>query len=339
MTMGERQTLDISTSTILRFILIILGVYFVYLIRDVLFMVFVAVIIAAAIDGPVEWLARHRVRRFFGTAIVYLMIFVLLALFVYLIFPPLAGQIKALATSLPEVMNKLGVGVQIVEQKVGYETIQRLLENFSNQLSGAAGNVVGATASVFGGIFNAIMVLIISMYLVIQDKGIKSFLASLTPAKHQPYVTSLAERIQLKLGSWLRGQLLLMVIIGVLTFAGLKILGVKYALILALVAGLFEIIPYIGPIMAAIPAVALAFFQSPLLALLVLALYIIVQQLENYLITPQVMKRVTGLNSLVIVLALIIGGKIAGVLGVVVAVPIAAAISVFLSDFFAARER
>lgn len=130
-----------------------------------------------------------------------------------------------------------------------------------------------------------------------------------------------------------------MVIIGVLTFAGLKILGVKYALILALVAGLFEIIPYIGPIMAAIPAVALAFFQSPLLALLVLALYIIVQQLENYLITPQVMKRVTGLNSLVIVLALIIGGKIAGVLGVVVAVPIAAAISVFLSDFFAARER
>jgi len=337
--MENRQTIDISTSTILRVILIVLGVYFLYLIRDVLLIVFVAVIVAAAVDGPVDWLARHRVRRVFGTAIIYLAVFALLTLFIYLIFPPLAGQIKVLAISLPELMNKLGVGVQIIEQKIGYDTIQRLLENFSNQLSGAASNVVGTTVNVFGGIFNAAMVLVISIYLVVQDKGIKNFLTSIVPKNHQPYVISLVERIQLKLGAWLRGKLLLMLIIGTLVFIGLKILGVKFALVLALIAGLFEIIPFIGPIMAAIPAVILAFFQSPLLALLVVALYIIIQQLESYLITPQVLKRVTGLNPLIVILALIVGGKIAGLLGMVVAVPIAAAISVFLSDFFAAHER
>lgn len=335
--MENRQTLNISTSSILRVILIVLGLYFLYLIRDVLVMVFIALIIAAAIDGPVDWLARHKVRRVFGTAIVYVCAIAVFALFMYLIVPPLAAQIKILAENLPEYATQLGAGVEVVEQKIGAQTLQKLLDNIGSQLSSAASNIFGTAINIFGGIFNAIVVLIISIYLVVQDKSLKDFLASIIPERHQVYIADLAERIQDKLGAWLRGQLLLMLIVGVAVFIGLTLLKVKFALTLALLAGILEIIPYAGPVLGAIPAVIIAFFQLPILALLVIGLFIVVQQLENYVFVPIVMKRAVGLNPLIIIISMIVGGNLAGILGIVVAVPLAAALSVLLKDFFAAR--
>lgn len=333
------QILDISTSTILRFILIILGLVFVYLIRDVLVMVFIALIIAAAIDGPVDWLARHRVRRVFGTAIVYIFVMAVFALFMYLIVPPLAGQIKNLAVYLPEYLTKLGAEAQIIGQKIGAENLQKILDNIGGQLSEAASNILGTAINIFGGIFNAVVILVISIYLVVQDKSLKDFLANVIPEQHQTYATGLAERIQGKLGAWLRGQLLLMFIMGLLFYIGLVLLKVKFALTLALLGMIFEIVPFVGPILAGLVAVLMALLQSPFLALLVLILYIVIHQLEGHIIAPQLMKRVVGLNPLVVIISLIIGGKIAGLLGVVVAVPLAAAISVLLKDFFVVRGR
>ena len=338
--MTNRQIIDISTSTILRFILIILGLYFLYLIRDVAVMLFVAVIIAAAIDGPVDWLAKHKVRRVFGTAIVYILIFLFLAGTLYLILPPLAGQIKILAANLPEIFEKLGASLNAIEQRTGgLPNLQSLLEKLSSQLSGAASNLFGTTVTIFGGIFNAVIVLVISIYLVVQDKSLKNFLASVMPERHQSYIADLAERIQNKLGAWLRGQLILMLIIGVLSFIGLKLLGVNFALTLALLTALFEIVPFVGPILSGAIAMLIALTQSPFLALLVLILFVVIHQLEGHVIAPQVMKRVVGMNPLVAIVALLIGGKLAGLLGVVVAVPLAAVISVLLKDFWVARVR
>ncbi len=332
--MINRQTIDISTATIFRFILIILGLVFLYLIRDILLILFIAIIVAAAVDGPVDWLARHKVRRVFGATIIYLGIFLFLALFVYLVFPPLAGQIKILAHNLPQFLDSLGSGVKIIEGKIGPESLKNILENISNQLSGAASNIFGTAINIFGGIFSAAMILVISVYLVIQEKGIKKFLAVVTPANHQAYILDLVERIQSKLGAWLRGQLLLMLIIGILVYIGLSLLKIKFALTLALLAGLLEIIPYIGPVLSATPAAIFAFFQMPILGLLVVALFVLIQQLENYLILPLVMKKAIGLNPLVIIVSMLIGGQLAGVMGIIIAVPLAAAISVVSSDFF-----
>ncbi|MBU2036898.1 AI-2E family transporter [Patescibacteria group bacterium] len=332
------QKIDISTSTIFRFILIILGFVFVYLIRDILLNIFIALIIAAAIDGPVDWMAKHKIRRPLGAAIIYVLVFSLFALFLYVVVPPLSGQLGALASNLPEYLNKLGTGFADLQQKIGPGSLQNVLNQINNQLSWAGSNILGAVVNIFGGLVSAGMILVISVYLVIQDKGIKEFVSSVTPKNSQAYVLDLAERVQLKLGSWLRGQLLLMLIVGILSFIGLSLLKVKFALTLALLVGLFEIIPYIGPILGAAPAVALAFLQSPILALLVIALFVVIHQFENYLITPMVMKRAVGLNPLVIIISMIIGGNLGGILGVVVAVPIVATASVFLGDIFLREE-
>ncbi len=333
-----KQNINISTSTLFRFVLIILGLVFLYLVRDVLLMIFIALIIAAAVDGPVDWLAKHRVRRIFGVTLIYFLILAILAGFMYLVLPPLAGQLKIMASNLPDYLNQFGTTFDVFKAKVGVESGQKILDNFGNQLYGAASNIFGTAINIFGGLFSALIILVISIYLAIQDKGIKKFLSSVTPAEHRAYVASLAERIQNKLGGWLRGQLLLMVIVGALSFVGLSVLKVKFALTLALIAGLFEIVPYIGPILGAVPAIALAFMQSPILALFVAILYIVIQKFEGYLIVPLIMRRTVGLNPLVVMISIIVGGKLGGILGVVVAVPIVAAASVFLGDMFIRQE-
>jgi len=135
------------------------------------------------------------------------------------------------------------------------------------------------------------------------------------------------------MGRWFQGQLLLGVIVGVLVYLGLWILNVRFALLLAIIAGVLELVPYIGPVLAAIPGVILALFQGPfLLAVWVLLLYIVVQQLENYLIVPLVMKKAVGLNPVVVIIALLIGGKLAGVIGILLAVPAAAVLAEFFRD-------
>ena len=152
-----------------------------------------------------------------------------------------------------------------------------------------------------------------------------------------PYLFRLITRIQHKLGLWLKGQLILSLIIFGLVFIGLSIIGVEYALLLAFVAGVFEIIPFLGPTLAAIPAAFFGFTQSPVLGLLVIALYVLIQQLENHVIVPKVMSKSVGLNPLIVIVAFLVGAKIGGFIGVLLAVPVATAISVFLSDFFEKR--
>ncbi|MAF20646.1 MAG: hypothetical protein CMI55_03115 [Parcubacteria group bacterium] len=332
--MNQAETINISTSTIFRIILILLGLVFLYLVRDILIIVFVAVIIASAINGPVSWLQRHKVPRILGVIFIYLALFLILATVITLVFPPLAEQTKQLAANFPQVLEKVSSSVQ--KWWGGYEledNLQVLLGKISGNLSQAASSVFVTTIGIFGGLFSSLFVLAISFYLAVQEKGVKRFLVSLTPDDHQRYLADLIERIQVKIGGWLRGQLMLMLIIGLLTYLGLSLLGVKYALTLALIAGLLEIIPYIGPILAALPAVGLAFLQLPFLALLVLILYIVIQQLENYVIVPQVMKKTVGLNPIVIIIVMLIGAKLAGILGIILSVPLAAAMAEFLKDF------
>jgi len=330
---NDSQTINISLSAILRVVLVLLALVFLYLIWDILIIVFVAIIIAAAINGPVSWLQRHKVPRLLGVIFIYLVLLLLLALIVTLIFPPLAEQVKQLATHFPEVMEKIGLSVQEWWGKYKLEgNLQTLLDTVGGKLDQAAGSVFGTIVDLFGGLVSAVIILVISFYLAVQEKGAKRFLVSLTPNDHQSYLADLIERIERKIGGWLRGQLLLMFIVGLLTYIGLYFLGVKYALTLALVAALLEIIPYIGPILAGIPAVILAFFQSPFLALLVILLYVVIQQLENYIIVPQVMKRAVGLNPVVIIIVMLIGAKLAGLLGIILSVPMAAAVAEFLKD-------
>jgi predicted PurR-regulated permease PerM len=331
---NHSQTVNISTSTIIRFVLILLALGFLFLIRDILLIVVVSVIIAAAATGPVNWLHSRHVPRLLGVVFVYLLLLLLLASVIALVFPPLAEQVRQLSSNFPGFLDKINLNLK--EWWGGYKiegNLQSFLNQIGNKLSESTASVFSTIVSLFGGIFSATVILVISFYLTVQEKGIKRFFISLTPQDRQQYTSDLVERIGVKIGGWLRGQLLIMLIVGLLVYLGLTLLGVKYALTLALIAGILEIVPYVGPIISAIPGIILAFLQAPILGLLVLILYIVIQQLENYVIFPQVMKKTVGLNPIVIIIAMLIGAKLAGILGIILSVPLTAAITEFVKDF------
>ncbi len=332
-----KTTVDISTNTILRIILIILGLFFLYVIRNVLVLLFFAIIIASAVDLPVKRLDKLRIPRVLSVLIIYLVCVGLLIGLLVLFVPSLAKEIKNFSVEFPRYADELYQKFQRIQdgslkyQRLVDET-QKILGGLGEALRGSASNILAKTLNIFGGLFSFIIVIVISFYLAVQKNGIQNLLRDITPKTHEAYILGLWERAQIKIGHWLQGQLFLALVVGILVYIGLSILHIRFAFLLAIIAGILEIVPYIGPVLSAVPAVILAFFQAPILAVWVIALYIIVQQLENHLLVPLIMRKAVGLNPVIVIIALLIGGKLFGVLGVLLAVPAAAVLAEFFKD-------
>ncbi len=336
-------TINISTIAIIKVIAILLILGFLYLIRDILAIIFASIILASVIDPLADWFAEKKIPRGVSVLLIYLLLFAVVSLVIILILPPVIEQINQLSTNFESIWNKVVSGFfslkEYSEQYGVLDNIQRSLQNVQSGLGRAAGGVFTTLSGIFGGVVSLIVALVITFYIVVEDTAIKKLFRSIAPAHYQPYLTQLFFKMQKKIGSWVKGQLILSVIIFVFSLVGLLILGVNYALVLALIAGISEFIPYVGPIIAAIPAVFLAFTQSPIKAFLVIILYFIIQQLENNIIVPKVMQKAVGLNPIVSIISILIGAKVAGIVGALLAIPVATAIGVFLEDIFGEEEK
>jgi predicted PurR-regulated permease PerM len=335
--------INISTITILKIILILLALYFLYLVREIVVILFVALILASALDPLVDWMQKRKLPRSLGIILIYFILFILIGSAFYLVIPPIVKQINELSISFPYYLEKVVSGFSALKdyavQHDFLTNIQKGLGSIGANLEGAAGGVFSTVSGIFGNILSFFLILVITFYMVVEENAMKKIVWSVAPGEYQPYIMQLVNRMQAKIGLWIRGQLILSLIIFFLTFIGLFILGVNYALILALIAGLTEFVPYLGPTIAAIPAIFLAFTQSPMLALFVLALYYIIQMVENHIIVPKLMQKVVGLNPIISIIVLLVGFKIAGILGAILAIPVATAGSVFLKDLFEKKDR
>lgn len=330
--------INISAITILKIILILLAFYFFYLIKDILVILFVSLILASALDPWVDWMQKRKIPRGLGIILIYLVLFIIASSALYLIIPPIVSQVNELSVSFPYYLEKIISGFSALKEYTSQHgilnNIKDNLGTFSANLERAAGGIFSTISGIVGNIFSFFLVLVITFYMVVEENAMKKIVWSVAPGEYQPYIMQLVNRMQGKIGLWLRGQLILSLIIFILTFLGLAILGVNYALVLALIAGLTEFIPYLGPTLASIPAIFLAFTQSPMLALFVLALYYIIQLVENHIIVPKLMQKVVGLNPIISIVVLLVGFKVAGIVGAILAIPVATAASVFLKDLF-----
>lgn len=331
----KRAEYHISMTSILKVLLVVLAVLFVWFIRDILGLLFVAIIFASALNPWVDAWQRRRIPRGITIIIIYLLVLSVFAGVIYLVAGPVAHEIMALSNNFPQYYNEVvdtwnklqSLGGDIL---LNYNLRGNITNNFS--LPDATLGVFGFVKGIFGSIVAFLLVLVMTFYLSVEERNMRHFIKSMIPERHQAYAMHTMSRIQRKLGHWLRGQVILSLVIFIMTYAGLTILGVKYALILALLAGALEIVPYLGPILGAIPAIFLSFQQSPEKALAVLVLYFIVQQLENNLIVPKVMGKVTGLNPVIILVAMLIGAKVAGIVGALLAIPVTTVIAIFIRD-------
>lgn len=338
--MPERQhvSVTISTQTMVKVLLIILGIFFLNVIRDVLLLVFIALVLAAALDPSITALERRGIPRGFGIAILYVALLGFLSVVVILFIPLVVTQLDQLSRSLPTLYEKTFSYLLNLQDTSLVNGLKDGLQSIAQSLGNMTSGLFSKIFSFFGGIFAFVGILVMTFYLTLEEKGMKRIAIDLAPVKYRTYLIKLFSRIEERLGMWLRGQLLLGLIIFLLTWAGLTALGVPYALVLALIAGITELVPVVGPIIGAIPAVIVAFSQNPTLGLAVLVLYLVIQQLENHLIVPRVMSATTGLNPVIVIVALLIGAKVAGIVGVILSVPTTLILTTFLDDFLQEKQ-
>lgn len=334
--------INITTLTIVKIILILFLLYFLYLIKDILAILFIALVLSSAVDPSVDWMQKKKIPRGIGILLIYLILFIVIGSIIYLIIPPIAKEVAELSNNFPRYLEKI---ISTFSTLKDYSVKHGVLDNIrdtlgtvSSNLQLAAGGVFSTVSNIFGNIFSFFLILVLVFYMVVEEDAMKKLVWSIAPEKHQPYIMQLINRIQRKMGLWLRGQLILSLVVFAMVYISLSILKVKYALVLALIAGLTELVPYVGPILGAIPGIFLAFTQSPKLAIFVAISYYIVQLVENNLLVPKIMQKTVGINPIISIVALLIGFKIAGVIGAIISIPVVTALSVFIKDIFDSKE-
>ncbi len=339
----KHHTIDIGTSTIIRVIGLGLLVALLFVIRDLVLVILTSIVIASFIESVVKKLGVYKIPRTVSVVVVYVISLAVIVALFYLFVPVFLDEISALVASLgsyiPQnsVLQNFPNGTiretsQIVSDVSKNASVADLITSVRTLVNNVSGGFIQTAGALFGGIFNVMMIAVITFYLSIQERGIEYMLRIVLPEKYEIYAIDLWKRTERKIGLWLQGQLLLGLLIGVMTYLGLAILGVKYALVIAIMAGVMEIIPF-GIILAGLVAVGFAFLDGGVaLSFKVFLLFTIIQQFENYLIAPMIVKKVVGISPLVVILSVLIGAQLAGFWGVILGVPVAVLILEYFDD-------
>ena len=308
------------------------------------------------------WLAWINIENFPAVIFMYLLFAGIIIGTFYFFLPPLLNDVSDFLASAPRYLDSVSIWDplqkdSLIESKQVVQSLSQDLNQSRQVVSGFSSGlslsqlvtnirVAIATLSqgfietlslVFGGILSSILIVVLSFYLAVQEDGVATFLQFVIPDRHEKYIIGLWKRVQAKIGLWMQGQMILAVVVGLLVYLVLAIFGpalhVGNPLLLAFLAGVFEIIPLFGPILSAIPAVVASFSEGTLTtAAVVIGIYLLIHQLENHLIYPLVVRKIIGVQPILVILALIIGFKLAGFLGVLLSVPVATTLMEYLND-------
>lgn len=323
------RKIEISHRTIVFTIAFLLFLWLLYLIRDIILEFFVALLIMAILNPLVSRLSRLKIPRAISVLVVYVLTVGLLIFSVGAIIPPLVEQTAGFAAGLPKYLGNIGVNILFSEQ-----VIRELL----SQIGNIPGQAVKIGVSIFSNVLGVLTVLIMAFYLLLTRDKLDEALGFFLGEEKQKEAVKLIDAMEAKLGGWARGELALMIMVGVSTYLGLTILSIPFALPLALIAGIFEIVPYMGPFISAVPAVIIGLGISPLIGLATAALYFIIQQIENYVFVPKVMEKSVGVSPVVTLLSLAIGFRLAGVVGVIMSVPVVISIQVLVKRYVFSKD-
>ena len=321
--------IEISLKTILMTAGLFALLYLLIQIKEVILLIFVALILAVALEPAVAWLKRRGFKRGLAVIIVVLLIMLLLIGVVALLITPIVTQTQMLIEQFPRLLD-------VVFKNVYFGSfINTFNAALTEQVTGVSGSLLKITLDVFTAVASLLTVLFFTAYLLLDMPRIKnSLLASFSKETSKETLKNIWMDLENRLGGWIRGELVLMTVVGLTVFVGLTLLQVSFAVPLAVLAGVLEIMPVIGPVVSAVPAIIVGFAISPLTGLGVLGLFILVQQVENNFVVPKVMQKAVGLNPLVTMVAILIGGKLLGIVGALLGVPVTLFVLIIVRHLF-----
>lgn len=322
------KKIEISHRTIVFTVAFLAFLWFLYYIRDVILQIFVALLIMTILNPTVsKFNKKLKIPRVASVLIVYLCVFGFISFGMAVAIPPFAEQTTSFANNIPAYIDELSIPDFIANGLT--QELASLLGNLPSQF-------IRLSVSIFSNVLSVFSVFIFALYFLLAREKLDTQLAQLFNDKNiEMKIERAINKLELKLGGWARGQIILMAMVGLLTYIGLSLIGVPYAVPLALLAGILEIIPNIGPFLSAIPAIVVGFGISPLTGIAVAALSILIQQVENYVFVPKVMQKSAGINPIVTLLSLLIGFKVAGIVGAILSVPVVITSKVIVEEFFA----
>lgn len=340
----QNTRIDITSATFLRVLLFGLGSYVAWQVRDVVLALLLAVVIASALDPAVRRLVRNKIPRVLAVVMLYLFGILLVFLSSYAIIPKISAELTLFEEKAPQLL--LAAQADIAP-RISWLPVDDIFGRLGAYMKGQDFSIKGFTGSilksenfadrviVFGTIF------IVAFYLTVQERGVEKFLRLAIPGEYEDRSVAIWARTQRKIERWLQGQALLAIMIGVMVYLGLfGIFGLEYALTLAVIAAMFEIVPYIGPVLAAIPGVVFAAIElGPTAGFFVLIFYVIIQQIEGNFIYPLVVQRMTGVSPIIAITAILVGGKLGGIIGVMLAIPAVVLLTEVLDERAERRRR
>lgn len=316
------QRIEISYKTILFTIGLLLALWLVFSIREIVFLVALAIVAASGLRPLVDRLENYKLPRVIAILIVYVILIALLVITIAGITPVLVHQTDRLAIELARFSQRVSPYVDFSPTRI------------TDQVASLSGNIVRATFGIVSSLVNVFTFFALTFYMLLERRNLRVFLRNLFGEIYKEKIVGITLKMEDRLGAWVRGELSLMLIIGVMTYLGLIMLNIDFALPLAIIAGILEIVPLVGPILSAIPAIIVAYLISPWLAAAVTLLYFGIQQIENHLAVPLVMKRAVGVPPMVSIVAILIGARLAGAVGAVLAVPFFVCLQVLFEETY-----
>lgn len=336
--------LRVTIATIL-VIAIAVGAYFVWQVRSILLLLAIGILFGAIVDPLVNRIRRIGLSRGQALLSIYVVFFAVLGVGIYYVSPLLARQIGNFDKAIPEIFENLRNQAIVMENQTFKRSSLRVITQIESAWNGLRydpnvnpDQAFSFVNTIFGASLSVISMLIVTFYWTVEKVAIKRGFLGLFPFGVRPRAHSIWDEVEYRIGGWARGQLLLMLSIGVISGTVYWAIDLRFWLALGIFAGLTEVIPYIGPILGGAAAAVVALTDSPQKAILVLILVFAIQQLEGAFLVPRIMKHAVGMTPLTVILAVLIGNQLGGPAGSIIAIPIGAAVQVIVSSLLRSRD-
>ncbi|MEK7174183.1 MAG: AI-2E family transporter [Patescibacteria group bacterium] len=317
--MAEKRTYDISWVTLWRILFFVTLVTLMFYGRRILLGLFLAIVISSGLEFIVSFLERRGIPRTIGVILIFLTGALVAIAIIYTVVPLVIVDLNNIFAKI-EKLGASPVWGQFITPKTT-QSLSAFVNRISAQFFSGGASPLGAFSDIVGSVALGISVLISSFYLSLSRNGVERFILAIMPADYESTAIRVYERSIRRIGFWFQSQLLLSLIMGGLVLAALLILGVRYAFILAFLTGVFELVPFVGPILAGSASVLSALTSSPELAVTTLIVFVLIHQIESHLLVPILIGRNVGLHPVVVIIALLMGAEIGGFLGILIAVP------------------
>ncbi len=334
---NEGYSLDVSWTTILRFATVLVALYFLFLIKDLVVWLIFALIISILFEPAIDYLKKKRVPRTLAAIVVYLGTFGLLSLVIYFTIPAFLSEIKSFSQYFPRYFNRIsgplsGLGFE------AFKNFESFLGVINSTLEKAASSVFSGLFAFFGGVGSTIFTLSLAFFLSIEERPAEKTLQLVFPAEYEDFIMDLWSKCRKKVTAWFGIRLLASLFVAILSYGAFLLFNVKYPLSLALLAGVLEIIPVLGPMITAVIAFMLVSLDSFIKALLVVLFLMIIQEIEGHILTPVLSKKIMDLPPALILVALTVGAQLWGLMGAILTIPLLGILFEFIRNFLAKRK-